>query len=64
MPEEKFKKPMRIVEEPSEGIKARTILWYLTFFGFAINYVVRKNLLIFKTTWLKTQKLFSILDSH
>lgn len=24
------------------GIKARSVLWYLTFFGFAINYV-RKN---------------------
>jgi hypothetical protein len=26
-----------------EGIKARSVLWYLTFFGFAINYIIRIN---------------------
>lgn len=34
---------LRIVEENIEGVKARTILWYMTFFGFAINYIIRIN---------------------
>lgn len=34
---------MRIVEEKTEGIRARTILWYMTFFGFAVNYIIRIN---------------------
>lgn len=33
-------KTVRISEVQIEGVKARTILWYLVFFGFAINYVV------------------------
>lgn len=33
-----------VVEKEGEiGLKARTVLWYLTFFGFAINYIVRIN---------------------
>lgn len=47
MPEEKSQKSVRIIEEPFEGIKSRTILWYLTFFGFAINYIVRSTKLIY-----------------
>lgn len=34
---------VKIVEEEIEGIKARTVLWYMTFFGFAVNYVIRIN---------------------
>lgn len=34
---------LRIVEETTEGMKARTVLWYMTFFGFAINYIIRIN---------------------
>lgn len=30
--------------EQSVGVKARTVLWYLTFFGFAINYMIRINI--------------------
>lgn len=26
------------------GIKARSVLWFLTFFGFAINYMIRINI--------------------
>lgn len=26
-----------------EGVKSRNVLWYLTFFGFAINYIIRIN---------------------
>lgn len=26
-----------------EGVKARSVLWYLTFFGFAVNYIIRIN---------------------
>lgn len=44
-------KTVQISEQQVEGVKARTILWYLVFFGFAINYVVSSkfsfNLLIF-----------------
>lgn len=32
-----------IEREGSIGVKARSALWYLTFFGFAINYIVRIN---------------------
>lgn len=32
-----------IEREGSIGVKARSVLWYLTFFGFAINYIVRIN---------------------
>lgn len=28
-----------VVEDAVGGVKARSVLWYLTFFGFAINYV-------------------------
>lgn len=30
-------------EEPVGGVKARTVLWYLTFVGFAMNYMIRIN---------------------
>ena len=32
--------------EPEEtiGIKARNVLWYLTFFGSAMNYIIRINI--------------------
>lgn len=32
-----------VEKEGAIGLKARTVLWYLTFFGFAINYIVRIN---------------------
>jgi hypothetical protein len=32
-----------IEKEGAIGLKARTVLWYLTFFGFAINYIIRIN---------------------
>lgn len=34
---------METGQEETVGIKARSVLWYLTFFGFAINYIVRIN---------------------
>lgn len=34
---------MEIPKEGSIGIKSRTVLWYLTFSGFAINYIIRVN---------------------
>ena len=34
---------MEIEKEGAIGIKARSVLWYLTFFGFAINYIIRIN---------------------
>lgn len=30
---------IEVIEDDFEGVKARSVLWYLTFFGFAINYV-------------------------
>ena len=40
----KIMKKGTLVEKEGEiGLKARTVLWYLTFFGFAINYIVRIN---------------------
>lgn len=30
--------------EESVGIRARTVLWYLTFVGFAMNYMIRINI--------------------
>lgn len=30
--------------EATEGVKARSVLWYLTFFGFAMNYMIRINI--------------------
>lgn len=30
-------------EEKIAGVKARSVLWYLTFFGFAMNYMIRIN---------------------
>ena len=30
--------------EETVGIKARTVLWYLTFIGFAMNYMIRINI--------------------
>ena len=32
-----------VEKEETTGIKARSVLWYLAFFGFAINYIVRIN---------------------
>lgn len=32
-----------LVEEKTDGMKARTVLWYMTFFGFAVNYIIRIN---------------------
>jgi len=34
---------MRPMEEETDGPRARSVLWYLTFFGFAINYIIRIN---------------------
>lgn len=31
-------------EEAGIGVKARTVLWYLTFVGFAMNYMIRINI--------------------
>lgn len=31
------------VNEDNIGVKARTVLWYLTFVGFAVNYMIRIN---------------------
>lgn len=31
-------------EEGRIGVKARTVLWYLTFVGFAMNYMIRINI--------------------
>lgn len=33
----------KLVEEKTDGVKARTVLWYMTFFGFAVNYIIRIN---------------------
>lgn len=30
--------------EVTVGVKARTVLWYLTFVGFAMNYMIRINI--------------------
>lgn len=38
-----MKKRVILLEGNVEGIKARTVLWYLAFFGFAINTIVRIN---------------------
>lgn len=32
-----------IEKEGLIGVKARTVLWYLTFSGFAVNYIIRIN---------------------
>jgi hypothetical protein len=32
-----------IEKEGTIGLRARSVLWYLTFFGFAINYIIRIN---------------------
>lgn len=32
-----------IEKEGAIGVKARSVLWYLTFFGFTINYIIRIN---------------------
>ena len=32
-----------IPNEDNIGVKARTVLWYLTFVGFAVNYMIRIN---------------------
>ena len=32
-----------MVNEDNIGVKARTVLWYLTFVGFAVNYMIRIN---------------------
>lgn len=31
------------VEEDEVGVKARSVLWYLSFIGFAMNYMIRIN---------------------
>lgn len=31
-------------EDEKVGVKARTVLWYLTFVGFAMNYMIRINI--------------------
>lgn len=31
-------------EEEVVGVKARSVLWYLTFVGFAMNYMIRINI--------------------
>jgi hypothetical protein len=36
-------KEAEIEKEETIGVKARSVLWYLTFFGFAINYIIRIN---------------------
>lgn len=41
-----MKKKDEIEKEGDIGIKARTVLWYLTFFGFAVNYIIRINVSI------------------
>lgn len=41
---EKFSRSAKMEPEQSVGVKARTVLWYLTFFGFAINYMIRINI--------------------
>lgn len=39
------KPPKVIVEtDDSVGVRARSILWYLTFVGFAMNYMIRINI--------------------
>lgn len=32
-----------VPNEDNIGVKARTVLWYLTFVGFAVNYMIRIN---------------------
>lgn len=32
------------INEDKVGIKARSVLWYLTFVGFAMNYMIRINI--------------------
>lgn len=32
---------MKLIEGNVSGIKTRTVLWFLTFLGFAINYMIR-----------------------
>lgn len=34
---------MTLKEGEIKGVKSRTVLWYLTFSGFAINYIIRIN---------------------
>lgn len=36
-------KAASVEKERTVGVKSRTVLWYLTFFGFAINYIIRIN---------------------
>lgn len=36
-----MEKSTGIEKEGAIGVKARSVLWYLTFFGFAINYIIR-----------------------
>lgn len=35
---------MKKEAEGTEGVKARSVLWYLTFVGFAMNYMIRINI--------------------
>lgn len=32
-----------VIEKAGAGVKARLVLWYLTFSGFAVNYIVQMN---------------------
>ena len=38
-----MKNSNEVAKEGDIGFKSRSVLWYLTFFGFAINYIVRIN---------------------
>lgn len=32
-----------VIDKAGVGVKARVVLWYLTFSGFAVNYIVQMN---------------------
>src|SRR3954463_8229792 len=36
-----MEKSAAVEKEGAIGVKARSVLWYLTFVGFAINYIIR-----------------------
>lgn len=48
---EKFSSFMKMAPEPR--INARTVLWYLVFVGFAVNYMIRINMNITIVTMVK-----------
>lgn len=35
---------MEAEDDAIKGVKARSVLWYLTFIGFAVNYMIRINI--------------------